>query len=434
MLGTQDIFGLMMKIKSLTSLGIQRTYSPQMRSPYHNYILNSGVIHKNSHAICYCLWAYRCLWFKAHFPEEWWASVMGKCDQKALERYMVAARGEGVKFGEIDIIKLTLRPTAHPGENKHIALGLTSLKKIGEKAAMQFVDTVGSNVYNDIEDFIAKKGKNKTLFERLIKLGAFNKLHKNKRATWLWYLYEYGTGSVNGYEFDDVDDKAMEEITESKAQQLKEKPKLKEFSYPIKILKDYIARRVLEMHNWNEESITNERNRQIAQYKATYKKRKTVPAKIANWRPSTKASRKDIEAIFPNDYTFEQILSFEKEFLGYHWNSPIDLYHVSGNNTVDKSKINGCLEGVISSLAYAKTKKGSDMLRLMISDGRKTCLVLVWEQDIKNQPKKMLQENKGISIRVDYDDDRNSFMLKRGTVIEPLWTEEAWQKLMANAE
>ena len=183
-----------------------------------------------SHAICYCLWAYRCLWFKAHFPEEWWASVMGSCDQKALERYMSAARGEGVEFGEIDIAKLTLRPTAHSGQNvdKHIALGLTSLKKIGDKAAVDFVDEVGGNVYTDIDDFIAKKGKSKTLFERLIKLGAFSKLHPNKRATWMWYLNQYGTGDVEEHELSDADDQAKAEIAESREKQLKAKPKLKE--------------------------------------------------------------------------------------------------------------------------------------------------------------------------------------------------------------
>lgn len=388
-----------------------------------------------SHAICYCLWAYRCLWLKAHYPEEWWASVMGLCDQKALERYMSAARGEGIEFGEIDIKKLTSKPTAHsgPGVDKHIALGLTSLKKIGDKAADSFIDEVGGNEYSDIDDFIAKKGKSKILFERLIKLGAFSRMHQNKRATWMWYLHAYGSGAVEDFEFDNIDEQAQSELAASKAKQLKAKPKLKTFSYPIKILKDCNIRRLMANANWTEETILIERERQIAEFKRQFPKRK-IPKKMENWRPTIKATREDIMSLYQDDYEFSRVLQFEKQFLGYHWHSPIDLYKVSGDHTVDKSKINDCLEGVIVEVMYAKTKKGSDMLRMTVSDGRKTCLILVWEQDIRNQTKKLLQQDRGIRIRVTYDPDRNSFVLKRGTVIEPLWTKAAWSKVQSEAE
>ena len=362
---------------------------------------------------------------------------MGTCDQKALERYMSAARGENVEFGEIDIAKLTLRPAAHSGPgtpNKHIALGLTSLKKIGDKAAADFVDKVGGNVYTDIDDFIKKKGKSKILFERLIKLGAFTKLHSNKRATWMWYLHEHGTGSVEEFEFAGADEQALAEVAASKAQQQAAKSKLKTFSHPIKILKAYHLRAIAAKSKWTEEMIIAERERQIAEFKRLYPKRKKIPPKMQNWRPACKATREDVMALYPDDYEFDRILRFEKEFLGYHWHSPIDLYRISGDHTVDKSKINDCLEGVIVTVAQAKTKKGSDMLRMTVSDGRKTCLILVWEQDIRNQDKRILQPDKGVRIRVDYDKDRNSFVLQRGTVIEPLWTKLAWQKLQSDAE
>jgi DNA polymerase III alpha subunit len=386
-----------------------------------------------SHAICYCLWAYRCLWLKAHFPEEWWASVMGMCDQKALERYMAAARGEGVKFGEIDIAKLTSRPTAHPGADKHVALGLTSVKKIGENMAVDFIDKVGGNTYTDIDDFISKKGKSKIVYERLIKLGAFAKLHPNIRATWMWYLHEYGSGSVEAFEFADVDDIAKAEIAEDKKRQLKAKPKLKEFSYPVKILKNYHIRCLMAAAKWTEETILIERDRQVAVYKSQYPKRK-VPAKILNYRPVIKATRENVMALYPEDYELQQILRFEKTFLGYYWHSPCDLYQTSGNHTIDKAKVNFCVEGVITEINQAKTKKGSDMLRIIVTDGRKTCLILVWEQEIKRQNKKYLRVDQGVRIKVDYDPDRNSFVLRRGTTIDPLWSRAAWLNLQAEAE
>ena len=93
-----------------------------------------------------------------------------------------------------------------------------------------------------VDDFIEKKGKSKILFERLIKLGAFSKLHPNRRATWMWYLHQYGSGSVEGFEFVDADEEARAEVAASKAQQLAAKPKMKNFSHPLKILKNYHIR------------------------------------------------------------------------------------------------------------------------------------------------------------------------------------------------
>jgi DNA polymerase III alpha subunit len=394
--------------------------------PFGRYCFNK------SHSVAYSLWAYRCLWLKAHFPEEWWASVMGMCDQKTLIRYMAAARSEGVSFGEIDIAKLTSRPTAHPGEDKHVALGLTSLKKVGDNIAIEFVDTIGNNIYTDIDDFIIKKGKSKILFERLIKLGAFKKIHPNIRATWMWYLHAYGTGNIEDFEFCNVDEQAKSEMAEYKAQQLKLKPNLKVFNYPVKILKNFHMRCLMNS-KWTEESILIERNRQITDYKNTYPKRK-IPAKILNYRPVIKAERDNIMALYQEDYSLQQILKFEKEFLGYYWHSPCDLYQASDDCTIEKAKANGCIEGVITEANYSKTKNGSDMLRLLITDGKKVCLILIWEQDIKRQNKKHLKVDQGVRVRVNYDPDRNSFTLKKGTFIEPLWSKSAWQKLQAESE
>ena len=411
----------------------------EIMSPFGRYAFNL------SHAVAYCLWAYRCLWLKAHYPEEWWASVMGLCDQKALERYMGAARTEGVLFGEIALGRMTKEPIANSGRNaveghKQVALGLTSLKNVGDSIADVFVDTEGNKTYTDIDDFIAKKGKSKTLLERLIKLGVFVGLHPNIKATWRWYLHEYCTGDLSEFEaanceaFDDLDDQAAQEIKRIKAQIKSKSPNQSRFKFPIKIIREYHRRQLLANDGWTAETIAVERDRQIAEYKRLYPKRKILPKKLLNWMPNPNDTRERVMALYTNDYDLRQVLQFEKEFLGYYWHSPCDLYHCSGAHTVEHAKVNECLEGVIIDVFYGVTKLKSTMLKLKISDGKRECLVIVWEQDLRHQPRKLLATDVGVKLQVDYDPDRNSFTLQRGTLIEQLWSKKMWMELQATAE
>ena len=418
-----------MKIKSLTSLGIQRTYSPEMAAPYHNYVLSSGAIHKNSHAVAYCLWAYRCLWLKAHYPEEWWASVLGLCGQKALERYMNAARSEGIIFGEIDISRMTMKPVAHSGVNaldgrKYVAIGLTSLKSVG-KNAVKFVQG-GGRKYSSIDEFIEHKGDAKTVLERLIKLGAFKKLHTNTRAVWKWYLHKYGKGAVSQDEFELADEKAKGEIAENvKKQKARAKKSKAKYNVPLTILRNLHRRLLLGQDGWTDEKIVEERKRQIEEFKRVYPKRKNIPVKIQKWQPPSNDTSERVMALYEEDYDLKQLLEAEKTYLGYYWHSPCELYCMRPGNNIENAKINGILDCAIVDAFECLTRNKSRMMRLTVTDGIKQALILIWQQDLERQNRKYLKKDEGVTLKVNYDEDRNSFTLQRGCVIQGLWTKKS---------
>lgn len=374
-----------------------------------------------SHAIAYCLWAYRCLWFKAYFPEEWWASVMSHCHQDKLVRYMSAARGDDVIFGEVNVNRLTTYPTAHSGktakgDEAQVALGLISFKKVGDSICKDFADD-SSEVpderrapdggYTDIDHFIKVKGKNKTLMERLIKLGAFSHIHPNTKALWMWYVHKYCTGEV-------VIDGQKQKIT-----------KLKEEH------RERIRREVMNQpEGWTPETIAQEIDRQINDWQAANPAKQKVPLRIQNWKPKPPEERDIIMSLYPDDYTLSERLDFEMEFLGYYWHSPTDLYHTSGDSTIEHAKFTSRLEGVITDKFEGITKNnGSRYMKLTITDGRKECMVMLWERDIERQIPEYIKIDCGIRIMVDYDPDRNSFVIMRGTKIEPLFTIQAWEEM-----
>lgn len=454
-----------MKIVKLTSLGEMRTYSPQMAAPYHNYILNNKV-HANSHAVAYCLIAYRCLWLKAHYPAEWWATVMSWCDTKKLDRFMNSARSEDVKFGNIDVKRLSKNFTVVDGV---VTPGLLGIKKVGESLAAPYIDDQDQH-YESIDDFIEKRGKkhepkpgvtptkpkpnstNKVIMERLIKLGAFRHIHENARATWLWYSYFYG----------DMDNGTIK----------KEFPEL----YIPELNINKTIEKILLDRQWNEKTIEAEKMRQIAEFKAMYPKRNKIPAKIANFKPVIAKAQtlRDTVMAMVKDYTITDLLAFEKEYLGYYWHSPTERYDLNKANsianakkvykvmqaiedledkgiimlinaatkTTDKSKIEKIkskmeeiltgeeawavnryistrgrimIEGAISNIQEAKTKSGSRMCRLVVTDGKDETMLMLWEQTIKTfgvfDKDNGWKIGTGIRADVRYDMVRNSFTL-----------------------
>lgn len=324
-----------------------------------------------SHSVAYMVMAYWCLWLKSHFPEEWWATVMSYCDHDRLIRYMNVARMEGAKFGAINVERLTSTFSVDP-KTRVITPGLLSLKGIGKKTAEKLTT---SRSYTDIDDFIMTHGKQKSVMERLILLGAFNKYHKSIKGTWMWYQYKYCTGK------------------------------------DITVLKEKIRTELLK--SWTPDKIDAERKRQIDTFKKDHPKRK-LPAKIANWMPKPHDDRESIMALF-DEYTAKEILEFEKQYLGYYWHSPMTLYKTSEETTINEAKEHGIMEVVIDSLVVKKTKKGNSMGRLSVTDGLQTTNVVIW-QDQLDECKEYLKPGVGVKLYVTYDEHWNSFTLSKGSM------------------
>jgi len=365
-----------------------------------------------SHAVSYCLVAQRCLWLKAHFAPEWWAAVMSDCHSDKLVRYMGIARSEEWKptdhvtysgsynpekpadtvvFGTINIFNLTTDFTV---TNDVVNQGMIGIKGIGESAAESFA---GRGDFTDIDDFIEKKGgKSKTVLERFIKLGAFTVLegHENIYATWKWYEYKYCSGK---------------DITQ---------------------LRREIRAKLVEKDGWNETTIEEERQRQEAEYKKQYPNRRKIPAKIKNWKPKPNDSRDNVISLYSDkEFTLEETLAFEKQYLGYYLHSPLDLYLTQGNCDIDAAKRGGQYDGVklevvITDLEFAVSKNNKEYARLFVSDGVQTALVLIFNNELALQNPESLLVGTGIEMWVDYDEMRGTFTMRRNQTIVKLLHKE----------
>lgn len=337
-----------------------------------------------SHSAAYCLTAYLNLWLKAYYRPEYWSTVLSYCDDpKKFVRYMNVARSEKVAFGPLDIRNLKVDFHA---KDDIVSPGLIGIKGIGDKAAAEFQ---GTWTGTDIDSFVLSKPKNKSVLERLVKLGGFTKLpgHECIKATWLWYMFKYCAGT---------------DITKLKA---------------------LVRRKLADQERWTEEKIEAERERQAAEYKKTYPKRNKIPDKILKWVPKPKEDRASVMSLIENEFSVEELLEFEKTYLGYYIHSPLDIFMHTGGLTISNAKEESLaegvaiFEGVITTAGISKTKTDKTMCRLIISDGIEETLLILWEDNIRTHAIENFREGTGVQACVRYDEKRNSFTLARNTVM-----------------
>lgn len=360
------------KVEAQWKKGAAKTLGEQQADEWWDKMVTFGRYAFNfAHSVAYSLITYMCSYLKCHYPSEWWAAVMTYCHPDKLATYMSAARLEGVQFGSLHVNAMQHEFSVREGQ---VIPGIKSIKGIGETASVHFTSTPGP--FESIDQMVEVFGKQKVVFERLIKLGAFDEIHPNRRGLWVWYQYKYCAGK---------------EITK---------------------LKKEICDKL-----WPEDKVIAERKRQEEHHKRMYPKRK-VPKKILNWKPKPDSGRDEVMALY-SDYDEAEKVRLEKELLGYYWGSPLKQYENSGI-TIEDAKIGGVIEGVVESIEHKRSRKGNRYYVLRVTDGVQTVPIVIWADVYDASDKRCFAEGVGIKINVIFNEERSSFRISDDTNIIPL--------------
>lgn len=377
--------------------GIYEGAKPYSAQGYWNRMVSFGRYAFNrSHAYAYGLIAYRSLWLKAHYPTEFWASQLTYRHPDKIPQYIGVAKSEGVKFKPLRIGYLNDKLTVDKDLNVYPSLIM--IKGIGEKVAKTF--TKDNGLCKNIDDFVEKYGKNKSAMERLIKLGAFDEIHPDKRKhLWIWYQYKYCSKN--------------EKIAE-------------------------IRRKIDEWYlnkYWPEGKILKEREKQIKIFKERYPKKKLLK-RVREWNPKVgfkheNPTRDDVfECLnyffaddlenedLHKDWNIKDFLNFEKEYFGVYWSSPMILFKHSSDNTFNNAKLpddsDKYVDGVIEKIENGTTKKGTEFINITMNDGVESNYVRLWSNSIKRLDTSLIKEGNGIRIEVEWNEQFQNFSLARG--------------------
>ena len=387
--------------------GLYEDVKPYTAQGWWNKMVSFGRYCFNmSHAYAYGVIAYRSLWLKAHFPPEYWASQLTYRPTDKIPKYVGIAKSEGVIFNPFECGRLNSRLTVN--DDLCINPSLTMVKGIGASFAETMNETGGE--CNSIDDFVERYGKKKTAMERLIKLGAFDKLYHNKRKQlWFWYQYKYCAKTP--------ENTAIKEIYH-----------------------DWYMQK-----HWPEEKLKIERERQQKEFKTLFPK-KRIPIKIIKWMPKIgpkydapscsdfmdfftwlwsmdmDVSKDDL--YYYRDWTLKDLLQFEKEFLGIYLTSPMKLY--KHNPSFTFANVKDCedgirpVDGVIEDINFGTTKKGTKFVNLAVNDGIETNPIRIWGDSWDRRDERIIKEGAGIRIPTEWNHKYQNFSLARNATIHAL--------------
>jgi len=126
-----------LKILSVKHVGRRQTYNLCMKKKQHNFILSNGVVSGNSHAVAYSFVTYWTAYLKAHFPIEFYASLISlESKPERIIQYSSSARERGIKILPPDINKSGV---FHQPEDGCIRYGLSHIKGMPETFVKELV-------------------------------------------------------------------------------------------------------------------------------------------------------------------------------------------------------------------------------------------------------------------------------------------------------
>lgn len=206
------------KIKSITSLGIRRTYNVEMTDPAHNFATDSGLISSNSHSYCVSCDSLYIAWVKAHYPLELYETLLAFYDSRGEKDKVAEAKAEakrffGIKFPPMRYGEDNRAMTADKEKNQ-ITESLSSIKgfsaNVGNKiwaSAQQEHET-----FVDLLLDLNKRGV-KAKVEPLIKIDYFADFGNQRELTRIWEIFNYfKQGGAKEVRRDQVDGTYLEPI------------------------------------------------------------------------------------------------------------------------------------------------------------------------------------------------------------------------------
>ena len=183
--------------------GEHQVYNLTMKSETHNYILDSGLVSANSHAVAYAYITYQTAWLKCNYPSEYLSAAITcepETDQQSI--YMADARRMGIQVLPPDLNQSQRNFVV--GSSGEILFGFSAIKGLGDRVLDKLLSL---QPFSSFSDFLMRayqaKGINKKVIDALICSGACDTFGY-KRSCLLSgfesFIIDYATASTTEYD------------------------------------------------------------------------------------------------------------------------------------------------------------------------------------------------------------------------------------------
>ena len=156
------------EIIQVVSVGKRHMYDIEVACPTHNFLLPNGIVTSNSHSTSYAYNACRQLYLKAHFPLEFFATLLStEDDTDSIKDYKL----EATKFYlEVMPVEMNKSRVSFDVVDDKIYAGFSNIKGIGREVAERIV---AGCPYASFEDFLQRFGTDASVLKPICGLRLF---------------------------------------------------------------------------------------------------------------------------------------------------------------------------------------------------------------------------------------------------------------------
>lgn len=165
-------------VKSMISIGEQETACLRMESDNHNFLLESGLVSGNSHAVAYATVSYICMWLKHYYKLEWITGVLSNSTKDDFKEFY-AQWNKYITKPDINKSKGYYVIEKINDEEKSV-MPFSFINGLGDKAVDAIVE---KQPFQSIQDFVERvdlRKVNKTAILSLILSGTFDSINSSE--------------------------------------------------------------------------------------------------------------------------------------------------------------------------------------------------------------------------------------------------------------
>ncbi len=148
--GEKGLLCLTSIITNIEYCGIGEVYDIEMETPYHNFVVDSGIVTCNSHSTAYATTSYACAFLKHNYPLEWWAAILSNADDKEINEVLCVYVKDMLLPPDINLSNEQM--VIDYSQNK-IRNKLSVIAGLGDKTNEKLIK---NRPYIDIQDFVNK--------------------------------------------------------------------------------------------------------------------------------------------------------------------------------------------------------------------------------------------------------------------------------------
>lgn len=189
----------MCRIAAIEYAGVQDVYDVQMGGPWHNLVVNDGIVTSNSHSVAVALDAIYGAYLKAHYTHEYYATLLEVYTAKGDKNKVAEIKAEMLKAFDIHVVPARFRQDnrtfSYDKKANTITDALPSIRNLS-KAVADELWAMRDNTYFSFVDLIRdmdyRKAFNARSIEVLIRMDYFREFGKNGKLLEIWRQYKTG--------------------------------------------------------------------------------------------------------------------------------------------------------------------------------------------------------------------------------------------------